>query len=619
MDNNVGTITLSTEVDTKGVDKGLVDIERKVTGKGFMNKFSRMFSGIFSKASSGASKLTSSINKGMTSIIKDIGSIASGVSGIGTIIAAISLVGIIGMVALAAAKSEEARQQLEQIANIIIGIIDALGNLLLPIAETIVDWIYKAVGIFGIFLKDILGIDLATKSVSNNMKKTIKSAKELRKQLLGFDEMNILNKDGTTGALGGLGGNGSKTTTKDYGIYNDMSGLNKGLADLGVVAVYTGDDLKETRLQLEQLIADVKNGKATMTKSNGMITITNKAGRAIKLTTKEYEKLLDDINHSRVTSRNLDIWWKIRGAFQDWNTNQFREEFNNALVFAKNGLEGAVVSYEGNMVKVRLATGQTFTFTKEQWEKMNEVAKKSAEGTQTNWFNSATSIIDKFTSNTQKGVLGAVIGTFDKINSASNKDSDETKTHWFDTATSIIDKYTNKGKEGVVGAITSGLNAIPQSTETNTKSALNVVNDMINKFRPPSKKVDIIAQLDTSKMMATLRKMAKSWPMAFQPIVSALEKQGFAKGGIVGIPRLAKGGIINRPGRGVPLAIGGEISKEGVIPMDNQSQMQLLGREIAKYISVNLTNVTELDGRVIARNVTQVMNDMNFASNGGVI
>ena len=62
MDNNVGTITLGTKVDTKGVDKGLVDIERKVTGKGFMNEFSRMFSGIFSKISSGASKITSSYN-----------------------------------------------------------------------------------------------------------------------------------------------------------------------------------------------------------------------------------------------------------------------------------------------------------------------------------------------------------------------------------------------------------------------------------------------------------------------------------------------------------------------------------------------------------------------------
>lgn len=588
MDNNVGTITLGTKVNTKGVDKGLVDIERKVTGKGFMDKFSRMFNGLFSKVSSGASKITNSMSKGMTSITKSLGSIFSSVSGIKMLIGSISLVGIIGMVGLIIAKSEQIK----------------------AIVEKIVNWINKAIGIFSIFLQDILGIDMASKSVSNNFKETTKSVKALRKQLLGFDEMNILNKDtGTTGALSGLGGTSEKTS-QDYGIYNDMSDLNKDLYNLGVVAVYTGDDLKETRLQLEQLIADVKNGKATMTKSNGMITITNKAGRAIKLTTKEYEKLLDDINHSRVTSRNLDIWWKIRGAFQDWNVNEFRENLNNAIIFAKNGLEGAVVNYEGNMVKVRLATGQTFTFTKEQWEKINEQARLNANNTKNNWVTSLNEIVAKATGNDPNSLKGGLIGVFDLINQKSAKDAEETKKKWVNTADEMTKKF--------IGAFQN----IPDNTKLSLDETIKFAEKTINAFTPPKKKITFEA--DVSKVKERLISLLTNFSNAgglFGTINTNLisKIRNASKGAIINPPRLAKGGIINRPGRGVPIAVGGERGAEAVVPLTDNQQMAYLGREIAKNIVINLTSVTELDGRQIARATSQVMNDMNFASNGGVI
>ena len=125
--------------------------------------------------------------------------------------------------------------------------------------------------------------------------------------------------------------------------------------------------------------------------------------------------------------------------------------------------------------------------------------------------------------------------------------------------------------------------------------------------------------------MKTLKNFAKAWPVAFQPIVSALEKQGYhaSKGAIIRLPKLASGGIINRPGRGVPLgvggAIGGERGREAVIPLTDSQQMALLGREIAKNVVITLNSVTEIDGRQLARVTAQVMNDMQFASNGGVI
>ena len=62
-------------------------------------------------------------------------------------------------------------------------------------------------------------------------------------------------------------------------------------------------------------------------------------------------------------------------------------------------------------------------------------------------------------------------------------------------------------------------------------------------------------------------------------------------------------------------AIGGEKGQEGVIPLTDSQQMALLGEAIGKYITINLTNVTELDGRTIARKVSEVNNNTNFLLN----
>lgn len=85
------------------------------------------------------------------------------------------------------------------------------------------------------------------------------------------------------------------------------------------------------------------------------------------------------------------------------------------------------------------------------------------------------------------------------------------------------------------------------------------------------------------------------------------------------LPRLAKGGIINQPGRGVPIgygqAIGGENKMEGVIPLTDSQQMELLGQSIGKYVNINLTNITKLDNRQIAKEQRRINAQNDFAFN----
>lgn len=92
-----------------------------------------------------------------------------------------------------------------------------------------------------------------------------------------------------------------------------------------------------------------------------------------------------------------------------------------------------------------------------------------------------------------------------------------------------------------------------------------------------------------------------------------------AKGAIV-YPKLqyhASGGIINQPGRGVPITqhIGGERGAEGVLPLTDSQQMDLLGQAIARHMTINLTNVTQMNGRILSRELKTMEAQQDFATN----
>lgn len=71
------------------------------------------------------------------------------------------------------------------------------------------------------------------------------------------------------------------------------------------------------------------------------------------------------------------------------------------------------------------------------------------------------------------------------------------------------------------------------------------------------------------------------------------------------------------PNKGTMLgsAIGGESGREGVIPLTDQQAMAQLGAEIGRHVLINLTNITQMNGRIIGRELKQVQSEQNFAYN----
>lgn len=85
------------------------------------------------------------------------------------------------------------------------------------------------------------------------------------------------------------------------------------------------------------------------------------------------------------------------------------------------------------------------------------------------------------------------------------------------------------------------------------------------------------------------------------------------------LPRLKAGGIINLPGRGIPVgggtAIGGEAGKEGVLPLTDTQAMETLGQAIGRYINLNATIPIYVGNRQIAREIKKINAESDFAFN----
>ena len=83
------------------------------------------------------------------------------------------------------------------------------------------------------------------------------------------------------------------------------------------------------------------------------------------------------------------------------------------------------------------------------------------------------------------------------------------------------------------------------------------------------------------------------------------------------LPRLATGGIINMPNRGVMLggAIAGESGAEGVIPLTDSQAMETLGEAIGRYITINANIVNSMNGRIISKELQRIKGQQEFAYN----
>lgn len=221
------------------------------------------------------------------------------------------------------------------------------------------------------------------------------------------------------------------------------------------------------------------------------------------------------------------------------------------------------------------------------WDKINEFLENLVSNIFTkgddimNWLHDNFGIIGDILN----VIVGTVIGAVTSVINAIRHLFDGLFTGVRQILDGIILMFKGNFKEGIISVFKGIANIII--------GVLNVLIDGLNAVISPIRGL----------IVAVGKVMGKGWTMEDIKIPN--------------IPKLAKGGIINMPGRGVPVgsAIGGERGQEGVIPLTDSQQMELLGEAIGKYININATIPVYVGNRQITREIRKINAEDDFAYN----
>lgn len=187
----------------------------------------------------------------------------------------------------------------------------------------------------------------------------------------------------------------------------------------------------------------------------------------------------------------------------------------------------------------------------------------------------------------------------------------------------VSDFFTNLWN-GIVNGVKSAVKWVKDSFKSVVDFFSGIINKIVGLFKNIGTKVgDAIGnafKLVVNGVLGALEKILNAPIKTINKLIDVINK-------IPGInlktlptfnlPKLAVGGIVNNPGKGVPIgrALAGEVSKEGVIPLTDSQAMEELGRTIGQYITINANITNTMNGRVISRELQKVNANSDFAFN----
>ena len=434
----------------------------------------------------------------------------------------------------------------EQIATDVEYIRYALGSMLQPIIEGLIQLAFRLLTYVNYIAQAWFGVNLfanaSTKSFEKNNKalgNSVKSAEELNKQIAGFDEMNVLN-DTSSNSGGGAGAGDISLPSMDLSQWQgevpswvQWIADNKDLVIAGLLGIAGG------------LVA-INLG---LTAIQGIGVGIALAG--IILAIQNLIKFLQDPTFENFTNIIIGIGTAIIGV---------------GIIISSFPLiiTGVIALIVATIVK-------NYDYIMGLFNKLINWFETDFIGALRYLFGPVGDIIAApfiFAVNAMKSSFEGLFGGIKKI------------------ITGIIQIFKGDFKNGIMNVF-GGLKDILLAPFNALVSGINSLIRGVNRIR-----FDV-----------------PDWVPGFGG-----KKFGF---NIPQIPRLAVGGIVNMPGRGVPIAgaIAGEYGREGVIPLTDSQAMETLGATIGKYININLTNITKLDNRQIAKEQKKINAQNDFAFN----
>lgn len=397
----------------------------------------------------------------------------------------------------------------EQLASDVEYIRYALASTLQPVIERLIQFVYKLLQYVNYLAQAWFGVNIFANANAKAMNKAVGSAKQLNKQLAGFDEMNVLSDTG--GGAGGAGATPSVDLTQMQGEVPEWLQWIADNKDILIGAIET----------LIIAIVALKYGVA------GIMAL------GIGLAIVGIIKLIQDV----IKFIKDPSWEGFSNILRDL-----------AIVLA--GVAVAMIAFNatnpvGWIMLAISAVALLVSAIIKNWDKIKSFFKSAVE-----WIKNTFNTVITFFSN----LIQKIVGLFKTI------------------GTKVADVLGGAFKgviNGVLGAIESILNFPIRS--------VNKLLDIINK----------VPGINISKLST------------------------------FSLPRLAKGGIVNMPGRGVPVgsAIAGEAGREAVMPLQDSQVLEEIADAIGRRITINANIVNTMNGRIISKELQKINAEDKFAYN----
>ena len=458
----------------------------------------------------------------------------------------------------------------------------ALTQMIAPVLQWIVNLAAKLLGYINAIMQGWFGINLFSKGSAKNFQKmkagasgASKAVKEIKKQLAGFDEINMLTDQSDTGTSAGAGGVGMPSF--------DLSAM-QGDVPPWLQWIIDNKDL------ILSILAGIAAGLLAIKLGASGIQALG-IGVMVAGIIYTIQSLLDYLKDP-----NWENFGKVIQGIGIAIVGLGILIGNVPLIVA-----GAIVLIVGTIIKY--------------WEQIKSFLQNGID-----WLKGKSDWVHQMFGNVIGSIYDYFVARFQAILNFANG--------WFSSLKQIFDGFIKFFKGVFTGNWQLAFEGLKQIVSGFINNIINIFNYVMSFLR------DRISLWGTvvgnafggafkGVVNAVLRTIENTLNTPIRAInrlidvINAVPGINLGKLTTFNLPRLKVGGIINMPNKGTMLgsAIGGEAGREGVIPLTDQQAMSELGREIGRHVLVNLTNITQMNGRVIGRELKQVQSEQEFAFN----
>lgn len=484
-------------------------------------------------------------NKGITSTIKKVGRWA---------LAIFAVESAYGFISSTMTRVSDLNEQLG--ANIEY-IRNSLASALMPLIEYIVNLVTKLLGLINAISISLFGVDLFANNMADSLNSANSSAKSLKKSLAGFDEMNILNENGTTNKV---------SATPTINLQDATKEMDNWFTKIKNKWLKIGDEMAEYLANPSLFIDTFGEWGVTVM---GFTYILYGLWEVFQGVFQGIYGLIQTL--VGVFTGNEELISK------GWSN--FCKGLLNIIKGVWDTIVGVFVTAGGLIIGLiaEVISGIVGFFVEGYYFLYNKFVLP--------FYNSLVWLNDKIT-NVFRSLVDFLKNIFSKAWNEIKSVFSGVKNFFSDILNSITEKFKNfgaKAGEVVSSAFKSAINGALTIIESLLNKPINAINSLLN-------------------------------------IINKIPGVNIGKISTIKFPRLASGGIVNNPGKGVMMGsyIAGEAGREGILPLSDPTAMAQLGKEIGKWITVNNTSNTYLDGRLIQRNQAKVREELSFATNGGI-